>query len=92
MADYAEQGPDDGLPWLGALMIAATWQRQGLGSEAFAYLADYFRAEYGWTALRIGVLRQNRRALAFWPQLGFAPIAYPNDTIPDPIIVMERAL
>jgi RimJ/RimL family protein N-acetyltransferase len=92
MADYAEEDPSDGLPWLGALQIAAAWQRQGLGSEAFACLADYFCAEYGWTALRIGVRRENESALAFWRHLGFTPVAHPDDTIPDRFIVMERAL
>jgi RimJ/RimL family protein N-acetyltransferase len=71
LADFLEQNPEDGQPWLGFLMIARAHQRQGLGSEAFECLAAYFKDHYGWPSLRVGVMKTNTAALAFWRRLGF---------------------
>jgi ribosomal protein S18 acetylase RimI-like enzyme len=70
-ASFLEENPSDGYLWLGLLMISATQQRQGLGSEAFARLTEHFRNEYGWKTLRLGVRPENAPALAFWRRLGF---------------------
>jgi RimJ/RimL family protein N-acetyltransferase len=93
MAEYLEENPSDGYPWLGALQIASVHQRQGLATEAFDRLAEYFRAEYGWRALRLGVLRRNAPALAFWSSLGFRRVERSGEA--DPLakwIVLEREL
>lgn len=73
VADFLESNPNDGLPWLGLLMIHGAWQGQGLGREAFRALADHF-AGLGWTSLRIGVLRSNEAVLPFWSRLGFRQV------------------
>ena len=70
-ANYLEENPDDGMPWLGLLMIAREHQRQGFGTEAFQRLAAFFRETYGWPVLRLGVLKQNAPASAFWEHSGF---------------------
>ena len=70
-ANYLEENPDDGMPWLGLLMIARQLQGQGLGTEAFQRLAAFFRETYGWPVLRLGVLKQNAPALVFWERRGF---------------------
>ncbi len=75
LADYLEENPDDGLPWLGQLMIHRGEQRQGYGAEAFRALMAYFRAEYGWATVRAGVARQNVVALTFCERMGLRPIA-----------------
>jgi len=90
MADYAEEGPAGGPPWLGALEIAAGHARRGLGREAFARLAEYVRVEQGTTALRMGVRRENAPALAFFRAIGCRPIARPAG-IPEHYVVMEYA-
>jgi RimJ/RimL family protein N-acetyltransferase len=74
MAQFLDENPDDGMPWLGALQIAGPFHRRSLGTEAFACLADHFREDRGWTTLRLGVRSQNAPALAFWRQLGFTSI------------------
>ena len=74
-ADFLEQNPDDGLPWLGLLIIHRVQQGQGLGREAYRRLAEHFRTDRDWQVLRLGVLRENRSALAFWRRLGFSPVA-----------------
>lgn len=90
--DYLEEH-EDGYPWLGALLLAAGQQRQGLGREAFDRLAEHFRAMYGWPRLRLGVRRANTGALAFWRRLGFEPVnpAAMNDPHRE-AITLERAL
>jgi RimJ/RimL family protein N-acetyltransferase len=71
LADYMEEYPEDGQPWLGFLMIARAYQLQGLGTEAFERLAEYFRDSYGWSMLRVAVMKTNTGALVFWRRLGF---------------------
>lgn len=88
-ANYLEENPDDGMPWLGLLMIAREHQRRGLGTEAFRQLAAFFHEMYGWPVLRIGVLKQNRLALAFWERRGFRRV---ETTSRERAIVMEAAL
>lgn len=87
--NYLEANPDDGMPWLGLLMIARERQRRGLGTEAFQRLASYFHDTYGWPALRLGVLKQNAPALAFWERRGFRRVKGAEH---DRAIVMERSL
>ena len=88
-ANYLEENPDDGRPWLGLLMIVRERQRQGLGTEAFRRLAAFFREVYGWPALRLGVLKQNSPALAFWERRGFWRVAGADR---ERAIVMELVL
>jgi RimJ/RimL family protein N-acetyltransferase len=71
LADYLEEHPADGQPWLGVLLIASAQQRQRLGTEAFARLVEHFRDDYAWSGLRIGVMKTNAEALAFCRRLGF---------------------
>ncbi|HEY7832479.1 MAG TPA: GNAT family N-acetyltransferase [Ktedonobacterales bacterium] len=89
-ADYIEEHPEQGVPWLGALVIARAQQRQGLGSEAFTALATAFRERHHWPALRIGVGSWNSGALAFWERLGFQRVNL-RPEIAD-MVVLERAL
>lgn len=91
-ADYLEEH-EDGYPWLGALLLDAAYQRQGLGREAFERLAQYLRETYGWPRLRLGVRRANVGALAFWRSLGFELVN--SDAVDDPrreAVTLERAL
>jgi len=82
LADYLEENPDDGQPWLGQLMIHHDEQRQGYGAEAFHALADYFRAEHAWPSVRVGPTRDSMVAFAFCQRVGFRP-ATPDDSSPN---------
>lgn len=93
MAQFLDENPDDGMPWLGVLQIAGPLHRQGFGTEAFERLAEYLRAERGWKALRLGVRVQNIPALAFWRHLGFHALGSADAHAPyQEHIVMERSL
>lgn len=90
MADFMEEHPEDGTPWLGALVIARNWQRHGLGTETYAALAAAFRERYHWSALRIGVGTWNSGAQTFWERLDFQPLTSQPDQMD--VVVLERAL
>ena len=91
LADFLEENPEDCQPWLGFLMIARTHQRQGLGTEAFECLAACFKEHYAWSSLRVGVMKTNTAALAFWRRLGFleSPMA---ETTGEQHVTLQRAI
>ncbi|MGW0117691.1 GNAT family N-acetyltransferase [Streptomyces sp. NPDC003327] len=62
--------PADPDPWLGLLMVHGAEQRAGYGRRLTAHVEDRFRAE-GRTGLRLAVLEENAKALAFWRALGY---------------------
>ncbi|MFF0271848.1 GNAT family N-acetyltransferase [Streptomyces sp. NPDC004330] len=86
--------PDPGEPdpWLGLLMVHGDERRAGHGRRLAAYVEDGFRAA-GRTGLRLAVLENNPKALAFWTALGYEE----TDRRPDlahgrPCVVMRKAL
>ncbi|MFB7836564.1 MULTISPECIES: GNAT family N-acetyltransferase [unclassified Streptomyces] len=62
--------PAEPEPWLGLLMVHGDARRAGHGRRLAAYVEDRFRAE-GRTGLRLAVLENNPKALAFWTALGY---------------------
>ncbi|MFJ3900050.1 GNAT family N-acetyltransferase [Streptomyces sp. NPDC090025] len=84
--------PADPDPWLGLLMVHADAHRAGHGRRLAEYVAEGFRAR-GRTGLRLAVLENNPRALAFWTSLGYEEL----DRRPDlargrPCVVLRKAL
>ncbi|MFZ3471203.1 N-acetyltransferase family protein [Streptomyces sp. 4.24] len=68
--DAAAGDPD---PWIGLLLIDATAHREGYGRTLARLVEDRFRAA-GRTGLRIAVLDNNPKALAFWRSQGYAAL------------------
>ncbi|MFB7517647.1 GNAT family N-acetyltransferase [Streptomyces sp. NPDC056144] len=62
--------PADPDPWLGLLLVHAGEHRAGHGRRLAAYVEDRFRAR-GREGLRLAVLENNPKALAFWTSLGY---------------------
>ncbi|MDX2560268.1 GNAT family N-acetyltransferase [Streptomyces sp. TX20-6-3] len=62
--------PAETEPWLGLLMVHGAERRAGHGRRLAAYVEDRFRAQ-GRTGLRLAVLENNPKALAFWTSLGY---------------------
>jgi RimJ/RimL family protein N-acetyltransferase len=83
---------EDGYPWLGALVIHADHQRQGLATEAFERLAEHFRADLGWTALRLSVVERNVAGSAFFARLGFRPVREAANSTGLRALILERDL
>lgn len=92
MAGYLPEHPDDGIPWLGSLAIAADRLRQGFGAETFARLAEHFRDDLGWRTLRLAVTAENAGARAFFEGHGFRAIGEAANSTGMRTLVMERAL
>ena len=90
MAGYLDENPDDGMPWLGSLMLRADLHGCGLGREAFERLVEHFRSDLGWTQVRAAVWCENEHGLAFLRRMGFAPVEQVGGQ--RRAIVLERAL
>ena len=69
--DYLIENPSDKMPWLGLLMIHSDYQGQGYAVEA---LKRYERVmhDQGKKRVRLGVIKENDRAVNFWSNRGFA--------------------
>jgi RimJ/RimL family protein N-acetyltransferase len=63
LLDWIDENPNDGVPWIGLVMIHADHQRRGLAAEAIAGLAEHGRS-HGWTRLREGVIEGNDAGMA----------------------------
>ncbi|MGW5468190.1 N-acetyltransferase family protein [Streptomyces chartreusis] len=84
--------PVDPDPWIGLLMVDATTHGKGYGRQLATLVEDRFRAA-GRTALRLAVLDNNPKALAFWTALGYDTIAYGRDRELDrPCTVLQKQL
>ncbi|WP_159667052.1 GNAT family N-acetyltransferase [Streptomyces mexicanus] len=70
--------PADPDPWIGLLMVDARRQRQGHGRRLVQLLEDRFRRA-GRTAVRLAVLENNPKGLAFWTALGYEVIDHRAD-------------
>ena len=70
--DWLDAHPEREIPWLGMLMVHATYQRRGLGRDAMAGLAGHGRGQ-GWERLGAGCLTGDARAEGFLAACGFAP-------------------
>ncbi|MFI6940609.1 GNAT family N-acetyltransferase [Streptomyces sp. NPDC050418] len=63
--------PADPDPWIGLLMVAP--QRQGYGRQLASLVEERFRAA-GHAGVKLAVLENNPRAMAFWSALGYLVI------------------
>ncbi|MBC7542765.1 MAG: GNAT family N-acetyltransferase [Candidatus Sericytochromatia bacterium] len=68
--DMIREYPEPGVWFLGLLMLDPAHRSQGLGAQAYEALAEYAFAE-GCDSIRIGVVKENERALTFWSRQGF---------------------
>ncbi|MEW2498150.1 GNAT family N-acetyltransferase [Streptomyces nodosus] len=84
--------PADPDPWIGLLMVDAGLRRQGHGRRLVSLVEDRFRGA-GRTAVRLAVLENNPRALAFWTALGYETIDHRRERERGrPCTVLRRAL
>jgi ribosomal protein S18 acetylase RimI-like enzyme len=64
--------PRPDVVMLGLLLVAEADQRRGVGARALALVEEIARVA-GCPRIRLGVVRENAAALAFWRRQGFAP-------------------
>ncbi|CAM5490576.1 hypothetical protein SAVIM338S_03432 [Streptomyces avidinii] len=68
-----EAAAEDPDPWIGLLLIDATAHREGHGRGVATLVEDRFRAD-GHTGVRIAVLDNNPKGLAFWQSQGYTAL------------------
>jgi ADP-ribose pyrophosphatase YjhB (NUDIX family)/ribosomal protein S18 acetylase RimI-like enzyme len=84
--------PADPDPWIGLLMVHAAEHGKGHGRTLAELVENRFQAQ-GRTAVRLGVLDNNPKALAFWSALGYRAVAHrPDRALGRPCAVLRKAL
>ena len=67
--DWVDAGPNDGLPWVGLVMVHAGHTRRGYGREALTGVLAH-GAEAGWACVRAAALAEAPAALALLASAG----------------------
>ncbi|MEU4329352.1 GNAT family N-acetyltransferase [Nonomuraea dietziae] len=70
--------PADPDPWIGLLLIDARVHRSGYGRALAGAVEERFSA-VGRTAIRLAVLDNNPKGLAFWTTLGYEVLGHRED-------------
>ncbi|AWW38923.1 MULTISPECIES: GNAT family N-acetyltransferase [Streptomyces] len=84
--------PADPDPWIGLLLVDPAVQRQGHGRRLASHVEERFRAA-GRIAVRLAVLENNPKGLAFWTALGYEVIAHRGDRrLGRPCAVLRKVL
>jgi len=71
--DIVRDAPEPGEWWLGALLLDPAHRNHGLGTRLVQAI-EVWMAALGAKNVRISVLEQNTRGLAFWQQNGYAEV------------------
>ena len=71
LIDLRLHWPDPETAYLGILLVAEPFQRQRVGSNAWALLEPWLAAEGGVNEVKLGVEQFNPGALRFFQSLGF---------------------
>ncbi|MGW2519951.1 GNAT family N-acetyltransferase [Streptomyces sp. NPDC001617] len=84
--------PADPDPWIGLLMVDADVHGRGYGRRLATLVETRFR-EAGRDAVRLAVLENNPKGLAFWTTLGYEVIAHrPDLQLGRPCAVLRKEL
>ncbi|MGW7524789.1 GNAT family N-acetyltransferase [Streptomyces sp. NPDC054783] len=85
--------PADPDPWIGLLMVDAAEHGKGHGRALAHLVEDRFRAQGRRSAVRLAVLANNPKALAFWTTLGYEVIDHrPDLALGRPCAVLRKVL
>ena len=72
MIDFRLQWPDPDMAYIGILLVAEPFQRQRVGSDAWALLEPWLADEANLRAVKLGIEQFNPGALRFFQSLGFS--------------------
>ncbi|MGW2568686.1 GNAT family N-acetyltransferase [Streptomyces sp. NPDC001537] len=90
LAHHPDQADPD--PWIGLLMVDADVHGRGYGRQLATLVEERFRAT-GRDAVRLAVLDNNSKALAFWTTLGYELIDHRLDRqLGRPCAVLRKGL
>lgn len=71
VVDFRLDWPDTATATIGMLMVAAPYQRQGVGTQTWALLSPWLAATAHMRTARLSIEQFNMNALKFWESLGF---------------------
>jgi RimJ/RimL family protein N-acetyltransferase len=74
LLDWLERNPNDGHPWIGLIVVGASFGRRGYAREAVEGLL----AATAWPVVREGVIASNRQGLALAEALGSSRTTRPS--------------
>lgn len=84
--------PADPDPWIGLLLVDAAAHGKGYGRRIATLVEDRFRAA-GRDAVRLAVLGNNPKGMAFWTALGYEVIDHrPDHALGRPCAVLRKVL
>lgn len=72
VADVIAAYPNEQTAFIGFFMTAARVQNKGVGSAIVNELCEFFK-DAGFNAVRLGYVKDNPQARAFWLKNGFVP-------------------
>ncbi|MFJ8012580.1 GNAT family N-acetyltransferase [Streptomyces sp. NPDC096339] len=78
LAHHPDPASGDPDPWIGLLLIDAGAHREGFGRTVATLVEDRFRAA-GRAGVRIAVLDNNPKAVAFWKSQGYTALRRARD-------------
>lgn len=70
LLDVLTAYPTDGSVWIGLLLIHARMHGQAIGRTIHNALAKAAQMR-GYSSIQLGVMAENKKALAFWQKLGY---------------------
>ncbi|MEY8463329.1 GNAT family N-acetyltransferase [Streptococcus merionis] len=91
IVDLIESYPDPDTSWLGLFMVNSSYQGQGLGSQLVEELCDFLKRS-GFQRLRLGWVKGNPQAEAFWLKNAFQVIEEKESLEGHHIVVAQRIL
>jgi RimJ/RimL family protein N-acetyltransferase len=71
LLDFRLHWPDEGVAYIGMLMVAEPYQGSGTATQAWSLLAPWLAATAKISKVRTGVEQFNVAALKFWQHAGF---------------------
>lgn len=74
VVDLLRKHPDDGIPWLGVVVIHTDQQREGYGREVVSAIVSWMRDELRATVIDAAVDEDDEQARAFLSALGFEEV------------------
>ncbi|MEU9977360.1 GNAT family N-acetyltransferase [Streptomyces sp. NPDC051014] len=84
--------PEDPDPWIGLLLVDAAARARGYGRRIAEGVEERFRAA-GRDAVRLAVLENNPKGLAFWTALGYEVTGHrPDRQLGRPCAVLRKEL
>ncbi|WP_187442030.1 GNAT family N-acetyltransferase [Sutcliffiella horikoshii] len=69
--DFLKNNPKDNHPWIGLLMIHHNYHSRGYGKKVYLSFEEKIISQHSWKCVRLGVLKNNKKAREFWESMGF---------------------